>query len=109
MSQDYFNKNFGPNSGFASLGLKPTFSRDGKIKITVGEDGVEDSDGNEMSITIRPQMFSSYNIKSNKKAMKDFITRITDLNLEGFTGSISNNSIPSSTTKKKTPISIQQE
>ena len=105
-SQNYFNKNFGPNSDFASLGLKPTISRDGTIKITVGKDGVEDSDGNEISLTIRPQMFTGNNIDSNKKAMKDFITKVTDLNLEDFTGSISKKPTPSSTPKKKTPISI---
>lgn len=106
-SQDYFNENFGPDSGFANLGLKPTFSRNGTIKITVGKNGVKDSDGNEISLTIKPQMFRDYNIDSNKEAMKDFITRVTDLNLEDFTGSISNKqSTPSSTPKKKTPISI---
>ena len=105
-SQDYFNKNFGPKSGFASLGLEPSISRDGTIKITVGKDGVEDSDGNEISLTIRPQMFTGNNIDSNKKAMKDFITKVTDLNLEDFTGSISKKPTPSSTPKKKTPISI---
>ena len=105
-SQDYFNKNFGPDSDFAKLGLESDVSRDGTIKITVGKDGVKDSDGNEISLTIRPQMFSDNNIDSNKKAMKDFITRVTDLNLEDFTGSISNKPTPSSTPKKKTPISI---
>eukprot|EP01050_Picozoa_sp_SAG11_P018476 SAG11_NODE_2797_length_2960_cov_1.934988_3_plen_682_part_00 len=105
-SQDYFNKNFGPKSGFASLGLEPSISRDGTIKITVGKGGVEDSDGNEISLTIRPQMFTGNNIDSNKKAMKDFITKVTDLNLEDFTGSISKKPTPSSTPKKKTPISI---
>ncbi len=105
-SQDYFNKNFGPKSGFASLGLEPSISRDGTIKITVGKDGVEESDGNEISLTIRPQMFTGNNIDSNKKAMKDFITKVTDLNLEDFTGSISKKPTPSSTPKKKTPISI---
>jgi hypothetical protein len=105
-SQDYFNKNFGPNSDFASLGLESSVSRDGTIKITVGKDGVEDSDGNEISLTIRPQMFTGNKVDSNKKAMKDFITRVTDLNLEDFTGSISNKPTPSSTPKKKTPISI---
>ena len=75
--------------------------------ITGVGDGVEDSDGNEISLTIKPQMFRGYNIDSNKEAMKDFITRVTDLNLEDFTGSISNKqSTPSSTPKKKTPISI---
>lgn len=105
-SQDYFNKNFGPNSDFASLGLESSVSSNGTIKITVGKDGVEDSDGNEISLTIRPQMFTGNNIDSNKKAMKDFITRVTDLNLEDFTGSISKKPTPSSTPKKKTPISI---
>jgi len=105
-SQDYFNKNFGPNSDFASLGLEPSISRDGTIKITVGKDGVKDSDGNEISLIIRPQMFGGNNIDSNKKAMKDFITKVTDLNLEDFTDSVSSKPTPSITPKKKTPISI---